>query len=61
MVQVPLFLVEVQIHDLPAIPVRALLGKQEVYILLGRDVLNAHRILLDGPHLVTEIEQPPTT
>lgn len=27
----------------------------ELYVLLGRDVLNRHRILLDGPQLAFEI------
>jgi hypothetical protein len=27
----------------------------EPWVLLGRDVLNAHRLLLDGPHLTLEI------
>jgi predicted aspartyl protease len=54
-VLLPVFLVAVSIHDLPAVEVRAILGKCESYILLGRDVLNAHRIVLDGPHLSLEI------
>jgi hypothetical protein len=57
-IELPIFLVELQVHDFPALPVRAVLGKNEPYILLGRDVLNEHRILLDGPQLVVEIEPP---
>ncbi len=56
--ELPIFLVEVQIHDLPALQVRAVLGEREPYILLGRDVLNAHRILLNGPQLNLEIDRP---
>jgi hypothetical protein len=33
-----------------------LLGEDEPYILLGRDVLNQFKILLDGPGLALEIE-----
>jgi hypothetical protein len=56
-VELPIFLVEIQVHDLPAVAVRAVLGEHEPHILLGRDVLNAHRILLDGPQLALEIEE----
>ena len=51
----PVFLVAVAIHDLPPVEVRAILGERESFILLGRDVLNAHRIVLDGPQLALEI------
>ena len=54
-VELPIFLVEVHIHDLAPMMVRAALGEHEPHILLGRDVLNSHRILLDGPHLALEI------
>jgi hypothetical protein len=27
-------------------------------VLLGRDVLNAYRLLLDGPQLALEIDRP---
>jgi len=54
-VELPVFLVDVHVHDLPAITVRAVLGEHEHLILLGRDVLNAHRLLLDGPVLTLEI------
>jgi predicted aspartyl protease len=54
-VLLPVFLVKVSIHDLPAVEVRAVLGERESYILLGRYVLNAHRIVLDGPRLALEI------
>jgi hypothetical protein len=57
-VELPVFLVEVQVHDLAGILVRALLGRHEPHLLLGRDVLNAHRIVLDGPQLMMEIERP---
>jgi predicted aspartyl protease len=54
-VELPIFLIEVHIHDLAPVTVRAALGEHEPYILLGRDVLNLHRILLDGPQLTLEI------
>ena len=60
-IELPLFLVEVQVHDFSPLLTRAALGKKEPYILLGRDVLNAHRLLLDGPQLILEIERPPSS
>ena len=51
----PVFLVDIHVHDLPAVTVRAVLGENERAILLGRDVLNAHRIVLNGPALALEI------
>jgi hypothetical protein len=57
-VELAIFLVELQIHDLPSLSIRAVIGEREPYILLGRDILNAHRILLDGPQLALEIERP---
>ncbi len=56
-VELPIFLVEFQVHDLLPILVRAVLGATEPHILLGRDVLNAHRFLLDGPQLTLEIDR----
>lgn len=55
-VELPIFLVEIGIHDLPAVAVRAVLGEAENHVLLGRDLLNTRRILLDGPGLATEID-----
>ena len=54
-VELPVFLVEVQVHDLAASLHRAVLGEHEPHILLGRDVLNSHRLLLDGPQTTLEI------
>jgi predicted aspartyl protease len=57
-VELPIFLVEVQVHDLAPQLTRAVLGQHEPHILLGRDVLNTHRVLLDGPQLALEIDRP---
>jgi hypothetical protein len=54
-VELPTFLAEIQVHDLPALMIRAVLGEREPFILLGRDVLNTLRITLDGPQLTLEI------
>jgi hypothetical protein len=54
-VELPVFLVNIHVHDLPAVTVRAVIGENEPFILLGRDVLNSHRLVLDGPALALEI------
>jgi hypothetical protein len=50
----PVFVVELGVHDLPVTPVKVI-SSDEPWVLLGRDVLNVHRLLLDGPQLVLEI------
>jgi predicted aspartyl protease len=57
-VQLPVYLAEVGVHDMEPVVVRAVASKAEKWVLLGRDVLNCHRILLDGPNLAFEIERP---
>lgn len=54
-IELPVMLVEIQVHDLPPSLTRAVLGRAEAHILLGRDVLNDYRVLLDGPQRVLEI------
>ena len=51
----PVYAVLLGIHDLPAPPFKVTADAEESWVLLGRDVLNAHRLLLDGPHLGLEI------
>jgi hypothetical protein len=55
LIELPLHLVAVTVHDLPPVLVRAALGEREPYVLLGRDVLNRLRLLLDGPQLILDI------
>jgi hypothetical protein len=57
-VELPVFLADVQVHDFAPLAIRAVVGEREPYILLGRDVMNAHRIVLDGPELALEIGRP---
>lgn len=54
-VELPIFLVDLRIQDLPAVTVRAVLGEHEPLILLGRDILNSLRLVLDGPPQILEI------
>jgi len=57
-VELPLYLVEMRIQDFRPLLVRAALGAAESHILLGRDVLNAYRLLLEGPALSLQVDQP---
>jgi len=50
------FLVQLQIHQLEPVTVEVLADRDEPYVLLGRDMLNRHRVTLDGPQLILEIE-----
>jgi hypothetical protein len=54
-VELPTYVVVVVIHDLTPITVKVALGEDEPYVLLGRDVLNLYRLVLDGPELTLEI------
>jgi predicted aspartyl protease len=49
------FAVHLAVHDLPAVLVEVMAHADEPWILLGRDILNAHRNLLDGPQSFLEI------
>ncbi len=51
----PSYPVQVAVHNLPARVVEVVASPGEAWVLLGRDVLNLHRLLLDGPQLFTEI------
>jgi hypothetical protein len=53
--ELPIYLVAITLHDCPPIPARVALGQGEPYILLGQDVLNTQRVLLDGPGLGVEV------
>lgn len=53
--ELPAYAVDVLVHDFPAVRCKAALGEDEPFILLGRDVLNALRMLLDGPAKALEI------
>jgi hypothetical protein len=52
---IPTYLVEFAIHQLPPVKIEAIAHPDEPVILLGRDVLNNYRLVLDGPKLVLEI------
>jgi hypothetical protein len=49
------YFVEVTVRGQPPRPVEVLAHEGETYVLLGRDVLNHYRLMLDGPGLALEI------
>src|SRR5947209_8180271 len=51
----PSYLVHLAIHNQPVQSIEVVAIASESWVLLGRDVLNAHRVLLDGPQLLLEI------
>jgi predicted aspartyl protease len=55
---VPVFLVRIGIDDYRAETVQVLANRDEPIVLLGRDILNRHRVVLDGPRLVVDIDAP---
>jgi predicted aspartyl protease len=50
------FLARVQIRGEKAVVIKVVSSAHEPHILLGRDILNSHRIVLDGPGGFLEIE-----
>jgi hypothetical protein len=60
-VELPVYLVEVRVGTFEPILVRAPLGPSEPYILLGRDVLNRHDLVLFGTKGTLEISMPSTS
>jgi hypothetical protein len=53
---VPTFLVELTVRSLIPVTVEVFASRDEPYVLLGRDVLNHFRVVLDGPNLVLAVE-----
>jgi hypothetical protein len=52
----PVYLVSLAILNLPPTEFPVVGHPDEPWILLGRDVLNLYRLVLDGPKLTLEIE-----
>ena len=50
------YLVELSLRGQTPRPIEVIAHEGEPYVLLGRDVLNHHRLLLDGPGLALEID-----
>ncbi len=51
----PVYPVVLAVHDLPSHTLEVVASAGESWVLLGRDVLNSHRLLLIGPELALEI------
>ena len=54
--KMPTYPVLLAIHGLGERSIAVVADEEEPWVILGRDVLNAHRILLDGPKLALEID-----
>ncbi len=52
----PVFAVSLAMFTLPTRTLAVVAHPDEPWILLGRDVLNSYRLLLDGPKLALEID-----
>ncbi len=52
----PTYRVELAIRNLPSAAREVFAHPGEPFVLLGRDVLNHHRIVLDGPGLTVDVE-----
>jgi len=51
----PVYAVNIGLHDWTVRLIKVAAHSEESWILLGRDVLNSFRVLLDGPQLALEI------
>lgn len=54
-VQATLYSAELGVHTDPPVSVEVIASPNESWVLLGRDVLNGLRVVLDGPGLALEI------
>jgi Retroviral aspartyl protease len=54
-ISLPTFTVQMQIRHLNFVTLKVTAHKNEPFVLLGRDILNQYRLLLDGPQLALEI------
>jgi len=50
------YLVQLALRQYAPRIIRVVASRDEPYVLLGRDVLNGHRVVLDGPRLRLELE-----
>lgn len=48
----------VALRGMSAVPLAVLAVDREQHVLLGRDLLNRHRLVLDGPNLKLEVHEP---
>jgi len=55
LIELPVFAVQLVVRDFDAIIVSVAASEGEPHVLLGRDVLNRYKLLLDGPNGKLEI------
>jgi hypothetical protein len=55
-ISLSVYLVSLALLTLSSKEISVIAHPEEPWILLGRDVLNLHRCVLDGPNLMLEIE-----
>jgi hypothetical protein len=55
-VELPTFLVHLRVHDFEPVAIEVIADSAEPFVLLGRDVINRYRFLLDGPAKALEFE-----
>lgn len=53
--QLPTYPLQLTLHNFSPLTIEVVASHGESWVLLGRDVLNAYRILLDGTQLALEI------
>ena len=53
--ELPTFLIQIGLRGQSLRPVKVLASRDETFALLGRDGLNHHHLVLDGPNPVLEI------
>jgi hypothetical protein len=54
-ITLPTFLVQVEIRGMLPLTIEVAASKEELFLLLGRDVLNHFYLVLNGPEQVLEI------
>jgi hypothetical protein len=54
--EMTVYAVGIAVHDLASRAAEVVAHANEPWVLLGRDVINVHRLVLDGPRLGLEIE-----
>src|SRR5262245_45737149 len=54
----PVYAVVLGVHDFATQTLKVASHSEESWVLLGRDVLNRFRIVLDGPRLALELDEP---
>lgn len=54
----PVYVAWIAIGDMAPVAADVMAAAGEQYVLLGRDILNGYRVMLDGPGLLCTIEMP---